>query len=418
MKIALVCPYNMFERPGGVQTLVIALAEGLKSRHHEVKIITPRPTGFKGKVPEGYILLGNTTKFNPAMMGTTGAWTFDIDEKEVGEVLEAEKFDVINFHEPWAPILARQILQISQTAHVGTFHANFADSMVAKSIVNMFIPYGRGIGKKMHVFTAVSPAPASVLINKSPNNNRRAAELVKNIKYIPNGVDNSLYKPPKKRTPLSGPGTKTIVYVGRLEKRKGVEWLVKAFKLLSDEMPHAYLLIGGEGGHRSRLEQMVKTYNIPNVNFLGYVTEEQKRHLMSNADVFCAPAMFGESFGIVVIEAMASGAAIIAGRNIGFTTVVSGRGRLGLVDSEATEDFASRLSVFLNDETINRLARQWSLNEIKKYDYSKIVDQYEEAYRAALSQWRADRHLNGDNAKNEKKLAKLARRLSLRRQPR
>ena len=418
MKIALVCPYNMFERPGGVQTLVLALAEGLKRRHHEVKIITPRPAGFKGKVPEDYILLGNTTKFNPTMMGTSGAWTFDIDEKKVEKVLQAEKFDVINFHEPWAPILARQILQISQTAHVGTFHANFADSMVAKSIVNMFIPYGRGIGKKMHIFTAVSPAPASVLINKTPSNNRRAAELVKNIKYIPNGVDNSLYRPPKKRTPLSGPGTKTIVYVGRLEKRKGVEWLIRAFKLLSDEMPHAYLLIGGEGGQRWRLEQMVKTHGIANVNFLGYVTEEQKRHLMSNADLFCAPAMFGESFGIVIIEAMASGAAIIAGRNIGFTSVINGRGRLGLVDSEATEDFASRLSVFLNDETINRLARQWSLNEIKKYDYSKIVDQYEEAYRDALLQWRAKRHLNGDNAKNGKGFWKTKRRLLLRRQSR
>lgn len=412
MKIALVCPYNMFERPGGVQSLVLALADGLKKRHHQVKIITPRPVGFKGDVPQDFILLGTSTRFNPGT-GTTGTWTFDVGNKEVKAVLAKEKFDVINFHEPWAPILARQILPLSKAAHVGTFHANLADNAAAKYLVNLFSPYGRGIGDKLHQMTAVSPAPAKILLEKDPNH-----RLVKNIKYIPNGVDSSIYKPPKKRIPLNGPGTKTVVYVGRLERRKGVESLIKAFKLLSDEMPNAYLLIGGEGGLRSRLEQIVRTYDTPNVNFLGYVTDEQKRHLMRNADLFCAPAMFGESFGIVIVEAMASGAPIIAGRNIGFLSVINGRGRLGLVDAGATEDFANRLSVFLNDETINRLAREWSLGEIKKYDYSKIVDQYEQAYNDALAQWRVERHLNGGNAKNGKrKFWKTKHRFLLRRQP-
>ncbi len=418
MKIALVCPYNMFEHAGGVQSLVTHLAEGLKKRGHEVKIITPRPTGFKGQIPEGYILLGTTTKFNPTMMGTSGTWTFDIDEKEVNKVLEAEKFDVINFHEPWAPILARQILQSSEAAHVGTFHANFADSVVAKSIVNMFIPYGRGIGKKMHVFTAVSPAPASVLINKAPNNNRHMTELVENIKYIPNGIDLKLYKPPKKKAPLSGAGTKTIVYVGRLEKRKGIDWLIKAFAQLNQEMPNSYLLIAGEGGRRSRLEQLVKSLEIPNVNFLGYVSEDQKRNLMGNADVVCAPAMFGESFGIVLLEAMAMGTPLIAGRNNGYINVMTNHGRLGLVDSEATADFAGRMAVFLTDDKLRGLFRDWELKGIKKYDYPKVVDQYEQAYTDALAQWRAERHLNGENAKNGKKFWKAKRRFLLRRQPR
>lgn len=411
MKIGLVCPYNMFDRPGGVQSLVLALAEGLKKRHHKVKIITPRPIGFKGDVPEDFILLGSSTRFNPGT-GTTATWTFDVGSKDVKAMLAKEKFDVINFHEPWAPILARQILPLSKAAHVGTFHANMADNAAAKYIVNLFLPYGRGIGDKLHQMTAVSAAPARILLEKDPNH-----RLVKNIKYIPNGVDSSIYKPPSRRIPLSGPGTKTIVYVGRLEKRKGVEWLIKAFKLLNDEMPNAHLVIGGEGGLRSRLEQVVAIYGIPNVKFLGYVTDEQKRQLMRNTDLFCAPAMFGESFGIVIVEAMASGAPIIAGHNIGFSSVISGRGRLGLVDSEATEDFANRLSVFLNDETINKLAREWSLGEIKKYDYSKIVEQYEQAYNAALTQWRADRHLNGEKAKNGKKrFWKTKRRFLLRRQ--
>src|SRR4051794_21723409 len=109
MKIGLVCPYNMFEHAGGVHQLVIHLADGLRQKSHTVKIITPRPAGYDGPVPENYILLGTSTKFNPGM-GTVGTWTYDIDKKAVQQLLDEEKFDVINFHEPWAPILARQIL--------------------------------------------------------------------------------------------------------------------------------------------------------------------------------------------------------------------------------------------------------------------------------------------------------------------
>ncbi len=394
MKIALVCPYNMFDKVGGVQTLVMELADGLRKRKHEVKIITPRPFGFKGVAPKDYILLGTSTKFG-AGIGTTGTWTYDIDGKAAKRVLAREKFDVINFHEPWAPILARQLLPLSKAAHVGTFHANLSDNQAAKYLVNLFLPYGRGIGEKLHMITAPSVAGATVLLNKDPGH-----RLVKNIRYIPNGINTKLYRPLKKRTPLSGADTKTIVYVGRLEKRKGVEWLIKAFAELQREMPEAYLLIAGQGAQKSKLEQQVATQGIANVNFLGFVSDEQKRHLMGNADVFCAPAMYGESFGIVIIEAMAMGAPVIAGNNLGFESVLTGRGRLGLIDSEATADFANRLSVFLNDETINRLSRDWSLKEIKKYDYAKILDMYEEAFRQALQQQAA--LLNGSGAHGKK----------------
>src|ERR1035437_7882893 len=139
MKIALVCPYNMFDHAGGVHQQVVHLHDGLTKRGHNVRVITPKPVGFHGEVPKDYILLGSSTKFN-AGLGTTGTWTFDIDGKDIQAMLDTEKFDVIHFHEPGAPILARQILKYSTAAHVGTFHANFTDSVAAKSIVNMFGP--------------------------------------------------------------------------------------------------------------------------------------------------------------------------------------------------------------------------------------------------------------------------------------
>lgn len=416
MKIALVCPYNMFERAGGVHQVIIHLHDGLVKKGHSVKIITPRPPKYKSDAPKDYILLGTSSKFNPGVgMGTNGAWTFDIDNKEIKAVLSREKFDVINFHEPWAPILARQMLPLSKAAHVGTFHANLADSAAAKYLVNIFLPYGRGIGQKMHAITAVSPAPAALLINKATNKSEK--EQVKNIRYIPNGVDLSVYKPLKKRTALNGPGTKTIVYVSRLEKRKGAEWLIRAHALLVDQIPEAHLVIAGSGALYNNLEELTKSLNLNNVHFPGYVDEDEKRRLMGNADLFCVPALFGESFGIVLVEAMAMGTPVIGGNNLGYINVLSGHGRLGLVDPKATEDFANRLAIFLTDRQLQKSFRNWELNEVKKYDYAKIVDQYEAAYIEALAKWRAERHLNGESAKSEKRFAKLARRLSLRRQP-
>ena len=383
MKIALVCPYNMFERTGGVQQLVTHLHDGLVKKGHTVKVITQRPAGFKGDVPEDYILFGVSRNFDGGF-GVSGSWGMPADGNEIATILRSEKFDVINFHEPWMPLLAWQMLKRSKAAHVGTFHANLLDNTAAKSWVNVFTPFGRGIGQKMHVLTAVSPAPAALLLNKANHKSAAEKKLIENIKYIPNGIDLKLYKPPKKRLPLNGPSTKTVVYVGRLDRRKGVEWLLRAFAVLERKLPHAYLIVAGEGPRRDRLEQLADSLNIKNIHFAGYVDDDEKRRLMGNADVFCSPAMFGESFGIVLIEAMAMGVPVIAGRNSGYVNVLTGQGRIGLVDSKATDDFTDRLAVVMTDDKLNGLLRRWGLKEVKKYDYPKIIDQYQAAYKEAL----------------------------------
>ena len=108
MKIALVCPYNMLDRPGGVPQVVIHLHEGLKKKGHTVKVVTQRPSGYKGKVPEDYRLFGITRAFKVSGFGTEGNWGMPADSDEIANYLEQEKFDVINFHEPWLPMLAWQ----------------------------------------------------------------------------------------------------------------------------------------------------------------------------------------------------------------------------------------------------------------------------------------------------------------------
>ena len=100
MKIGLVCPYNMLNRPGGVPQVVMHLHAGLKKKGHNVKVITQRPSGYKGAAPEDYILFGITRTFKGGL-GTEGNWGMPSDGEEIARVLKKERFDVINFHEPW-----------------------------------------------------------------------------------------------------------------------------------------------------------------------------------------------------------------------------------------------------------------------------------------------------------------------------
>jgi phosphatidyl-myo-inositol alpha-mannosyltransferase len=396
MKIALVCPYNMFERAGGVGEVVINLRSGLIKKGHKVKIITPRPNGFEGETPEDFILLGTSTKFNPGL-ATDGTWTFNISSDEIRDVLEAEKFDVINFHEPWAPILARQMLQLSDTVHVGTFHANLIDSVAAKSLVNLFLPYGRGIGEKLDLVTAVSPAPAQVLIDKDSGH-----RLVKNIRYIPNGIDIKKFQT-KPTLAVKHPKMKTILYIGRLEGRKGLKYLIRAFKELSDRNQDVQLLIAGSGPDESKLRDYVNELEVPRVTFMGFISDRDKIHYLHRADVFCSAANRGESFGIVLLEAMAAGCPIVAGDNLGYQSVLKETGALSLVNPKDTVDFARRLEIMMSDQGLRKLWLDWAVKYVQQYSWDKVVGQYEDAYKAAVK-------LHG-------KKPKTKRRFSLRRQP-
>lgn len=371
----------MFDKAGGVADVVIHLYEGLRKRGHYVKIITPRPSTFQGVAPENYILLGNIsgTRFS-AGLGTHGTWTFDIDSDEIKQVLDEQKFDVINFHEPWAPILARQMLQHSDTAHVGTFHANFVDSAAGKSLVNLFVPYAKGVGEKMDLVTAVSPAPATVLLDKGGPDHR----LVKSIKYIPNGIDIKRYGKKPSRA-IKNPKMKTILHVGRLESRKGVKYLLRAYKDLTLRRDDVQLMIAGEGADERKLRDFVVEEEIPRVTFLGYVTDADKIYHLHRADVFCSAAIRGESFGIVLLEAMAAGTPIVAGDNIGYLSVMKDTGAISLVNPKDTVDFSRRLEIMLFSEDIRKVWLNWAKNYVKQFDYPKIVDQYEAVFKEAVN---------------------------------
>jgi phosphatidylinositol alpha-mannosyltransferase len=368
MKIGLVLPYSI-AKGGGVRSYVFAIQAELKRRGHDARIITPEPRGYSGKPPKDVIFIGNSTDWK-SPTATTIQVSAAGDPDRIHDVLEAEKFDLIHFHEPWIPILSRQLLSRSNTINVATFHAKLPDNFMSKTIERVITPYTRSILKYIDIMTAASE-PGSEYIRTLTN---------KPIYFVPTGIDLKEYKPRPDAEQLVQP---TIFYVGRLEKRKGVKYLLQAFVLVQQQVPDAQLVIGGDGPDRRKLELLATELGLHNVSFLGYVEEKEKIKWLQTCTVFCAPSIYGEGFGIVNIEALACGAPVVAGANPGFVSALPDRGMLGLVNPYDAGDFARRLVVHLQDPGLRKFWRQWSKDYVKQFDYRHIVDKYEALYEQA-----------------------------------
>jgi len=369
VKIGLVCPYDI-ARSGGVQEVVLALCEQLEQKGHTARIITPLLRRNKTRQADHIIFVGTAAKVR-SPFHTSAEVSVSLNVDEIDSMLEREQFDVLHFHEPWVPIMSRQLLSRSQAVNVATFHAKLPDSVMSRTIEKVITPYTRSVLKYLSSLTAVSETAADYIHSLT----------AQPITIIPNGVDLNAYRPaaPQKT------GTRQILYVGRLEKRKGVKYLLQAFAQLSQTDDSTKLIIVGDGPQRRNLENLVRLQHIPRVSFLGFVGDDRKRRLMSEADIFCSPAPFGESFGIVLLEAMASGTLIVAGDNLGYRSVLKDRGLLSLVNPKDTDDFTRRLELFLHDPALGDLWQAWAKQYVKQFAYPRVAEQYEKLYLEAVS---------------------------------
>lgn len=389
MKIGLVCPYDI-TKGGGVQEIVRALQRGLQTRGHDAYIITPLPRA--GAEPEDKtIFIGTSTDFS-SPLGTTGQ--ISSSESEAIEAMLAEQqFDVLHFHEPWVPMLSLQLLSRSNAINVATFHAKLPENMMSRTISKVVTPYTKSVLKYIHELTAVSDAAADYLCSITE----------RSVAIIPNGVDLSFYKPPARRSDRRK--VKTIFYVGRLEPRKGVKYLLHAYKVLQEKRPSVKLVIAGDGPDREKLEELAVDLELNNVEFLGYITNEEKVRYLQSADLFCAPALHGESFGVVLLEAMACGLVTVAGDNPGYGAVMNGLGAISLVNPKHTAEFARRLDLLLHEQDLRAIWRTWAADEVSQYDWSEIVEQYEEVYESARKKHKP----NGKNHENRLSFRRLVR---------
>jgi len=370
MKIGLVCPYNI-NKHGGVLEVVLALKDELQKRGHEIKILTPQLRNNSIPDHPDVIFVGTSTDiYSPAK--TTAQVSTTADNDKIDEILKAENFDILHFHEPWVPFLSRQLLQRSNSVNIATFHAKIPEALMTRTMIKAVNPYMKSVIKYLDVLTAVSDSAAEYALGMT----------AKPITLIPNGIDLRKYK--IKNISKDKPDQRTILYVGRLEKRKGVKYLLKAFKAFSIENPDVKLIIAGDGPERQKLELLAEDLKIKNIEFLGYISDDLKLELLAEADLFCSPAPYGESFGIVLLESMATGTVAVAGNNSGYADLMSGVGAISIIDPDDSVEFARRLNLMINETDIRNLWKKWAKSYVQQYDYPKIVDQYEDLYKYAL----------------------------------
>jgi phosphatidylinositol alpha-mannosyltransferase len=244
------------------------------------------------------------------------------------------------------------------------------EDIMSRTMARVITPYTKASLKYLDALTAVSDAAADLVCRLTDEP----------VAIIPNGVAPRFKRP---KIISDRRKHKTILYVGRLEGRKGVKYLLHAFKVLQEHRPNTSLLVVGDGADRAKLEALADDLELQNVKFLGFVSDAEKLRLLQTSDLFCSPAIYGESFGLVLLEAMATGLVTVAGDNPGYDAVLTGLGALSLIHPKHTPEFARRLELLLHEPDLRKIWRDWAASEMPKYSYERIVDQYLEVYKAA-----------------------------------
>ncbi|MBW3593501.1 MAG: glycosyltransferase family 4 protein [Actinobacteria bacterium] len=360
MKVALVCPYA-WDRPGGVQSHIRSLARVLQTRDHEVLVVAPR-AGRMTSEP-GLSVVGRSVPV-PAN-GSVAPLAFGpLAARSIGVVLDDFAPDVLHLHEPLIPSLSFLALWRSRAPAVGTFHASAARSAgyrLGKPVLE------RAAGR-LAVRTVVSEAARDLIQRYIPGR----------YHLTPNGVDPARFATVEPFD--AGDGAK-VLFLGRIERRKGLDVLVQAMARLRDR--DAELLVAGRGPVEKEAQRLATSLEV-RARFLGYVDDETKARLFRRADVYCAPARGGESFGIVLLEAMAAGTPIVCSDIPGFRAVA---GRAALLtptgDAAALADAIRR--VLDDDEMAGRMTRTGSMTA-DAFSWERLVANVETLYRTAIKE--------------------------------
>jgi len=362
MKIGLVTPYA-YPAPGGVNDHVGSLYRVLRARGHDVRIITSSH-GIQ-RASEGDIIRigkGFSVPFNGSMGTVTLSPTY---LRQMRTMLERERFDVLHFHEPFVPFLSLVTLSVSTSVNVATFHA-FGGLSASYEFGKRFLGH---YGKRLHGRIAVSPAARHFISRYFP------AEY----KILPNGVEPAKYR---NAVPIARyrDGVPNILFVGRMEPRKGLIHLLRAFRKVQLDGIAARLLIVGTGPGEREARRYVLTRQLTGVEFLGRVSEGEKRQLFRTADIFVSPATGRESFGIVLLEAMSAGAPIVCSDIHGYRGVVR-RDRDGLLVPPGDADgLAEALRRLIDDPELRARLSRAGIERSELFSWEHVGASVEEYY--------------------------------------
>jgi phosphatidylinositol alpha-mannosyltransferase len=367
MNIGLVCPYE-WTVPGGVGNHVRALAAELRRLGHRVDVLAPA----KGPVPEpGFVGLGRSlaVPYNGSVARIAiGPRTL----VRVRAALARGGYDLLHVHEPLSPSVGLLAVGLNRRPAVGTFHANLDRSLALQAAGPLLRrAYDRLAGR-----IAVSAAARDTW-------QRRFGGT---MTVVPNGVAPEFFAGPEPLPGWAGAGP-TVLFVGRLEPRKGLTYLVRAFLRLKPRFPRLRLLVVGrdDGRQREKAMQMVPPRLRPDLVFVGPVPQADLPSYYASADLFCAPSLGGESFGIVLAEAMAVGLPVICSDIGGYRDLVRDGSHGLLVPPRDPEALATAIGGLLDHPARLAAMGEAAAAAARRYAWEVVAAEVLEVYQAALT---------------------------------
>ncbi len=361
MKIALVTPYD-YPFPGGVTEHIMQLDREFRRRGHDTRIIAASSTD--DTLDENVIKVSGTVSSFPFSGSNVRVTISPQVYQRIKKILKREKFDVVHAHEPAAPPLCPIVLHHSRAVNIGTFHA-YRETNTAYQITRpLLTPLYNKLDGRIFVSQAVRDFTL--------------ATFAGDYRVIPNGIDVQRFAAPHiepiKRFDDERPN---ILYVGRLDKRKGFEYLLRAFPRIKEQIPNARLLVVGafDAQEKEPFVRWTRQQQLTSVHFVGYVSRQELPRYYRTATLFCAPSTGFESFGIVLLEAMAAGIPIVASDITGYRQVLTHQHEGVLVPPYEPEAIANAAVQLLRDaRTRHNMAHAGRITA-RRYDWTHIAEQ-------------------------------------------
>ena len=366
MRVLLVSPYDL-THPGGVTSHVFDLAHEFQRQGHAIAVAGP---AGDGRLPQN----GYTHHLGPTLRFLTPGDAARVNlsprvHTAVQALLAESSFDVLHLHEPFLGFIGSSFLRLGRGVKVGTFHT-WREGPHLPYIA--FWPLVRYWNRRLDGRIAVSEAARRTISAYVPGDYR----------IIPNGVDFQRFACPVAPPKHLADDVPTLLFVGRIEARKGIPYLLHAFKTVKERVPVARLVIVGEGGLRADYTRLARRLELRDVFFEGYVPPEDLPRYYQRGDVFCSPSTVNESFGITLLEAMAAGTPAIATSVNGLNTLGE-HGVTGLiVPPKDAEALAAAMERLLEDRPLAGRLAEAAQERAGGFDWANVarslLDYYEE----------------------------------------
>lgn len=365
MKVGIVSPYA-YPRPGGANSYIRESYEELRRLGHEVRIVTA-PWGDDPPAQD-VIQIGRAIAI--PYNGSIGRVTMSVRlDYLVDRMLKREQFDVIHHHEPLVPFLSMQVLDRATCPSVATFHA-FGGFSLSYWLGR---PIGEHYVRKLDARIAVSGAAKHFVSRYFPGDYR----------IIPNGVDVTYYASARP-FPEYRDGKVNILFVGRAERRKGAMYLLRAYAELKRSFPEIRLILASAGPELGDMRRFVRDQRLGDVLFAGRVSDHDKARFYKTADVFCAPSTGQESFGIVLLEAMAAGRPVVASDIHGYKRVVQRNVTGLLVEPKDPGALCAALARLVADPAMRERMGHAGSERATEFDWPHVTAQLVEVYEEVL----------------------------------